>query len=90
MQKKRLKRTHRVIAMLNRQELEFLERMGMDSLFSTGHKLSHNAVIKGLIDFAIESGISGKDLGSVEDLKEKMLEVMKKYPEVYKKVRKQR
>jgi hypothetical protein len=30
---------HRVITMLDRDELEFLDKLGKDALFSTGHKL---------------------------------------------------
>lgn len=63
---------HRVITLLDRQELEFLDRLGKDSLFSTGHKLSYNEILRGLIDFAIEMNLSGERVGSLAALKDKM------------------
>lgn len=70
--------THRVITMLDRQEMDFLDKLGKDALFSTGHKLSYNEILKGLIDFAMESGVSGDNIESFAALKEKMLERIRK------------
>lgn len=67
---------HRVITMLDRQELEFLDKLGKDSLFSTGHKLSYNQILKTLIDFAMESGISGEKIDSKETLKQRLMQKM--------------
>jgi hypothetical protein len=65
--------THRVITMLNREELEFLDKLGKDSLFSTGHKLSYNEILRSLIDFAMEIPISGEKIDSQKTLKDKIL-----------------
>jgi hypothetical protein len=65
---------HRVITMLGREEMDFLDKMGKDALFSTGHKLSYNEILRGLIDFAMEAGISGDDIDSPGSLKLKLLE----------------
>ncbi len=64
---------HRVITMLDRQEMEFLDKLGKDALFSTGHKLSYNEILEGLIDTAMESGISGENVNSVNSFKKKLL-----------------
>ncbi|MDP2941802.1 MAG: hypothetical protein Q8N85_06110 [Candidatus Omnitrophota bacterium] len=64
---------HRVITMLDRQEMEFLDKLGKDALFSTGHKLSYNEILKGLIDTAMESGVSGENVDSLPAFKEKLL-----------------
>lgn len=66
-------KSHRVITMLGRQEIDFLDKLGKDALFSTGHKLSYNQILRGLIDFAMEMGISGDRIQSGEELK-KLLE----------------
>jgi len=65
---------HRVIAMLDRQELDFLDKLGKDALFSTGHKLSYNEILRGLVDFIRDIGISGDKVTSGEGLKEKILQ----------------
>lgn len=65
---------HRVITMLGREEIDFLDKMGKDALFSTGHKLSYNEILRGLIDFAMDSGISGDNIDSPDTLKIKLIE----------------
>jgi hypothetical protein len=63
---------HRVITMLERGELEFLDKLGKDSMFSTGHKLSYSEILKWLIDFAMEIGLSGENVNS----KDKLIEII--------------
>lgn len=69
---------HRVIALLERKELEFLDKLGKDALFSTGHKLSYNQIIKGLVELAMEIGLSGENVRSTEDLKKNFLNTLLK------------
>ena len=73
MQKPTKINTHRVITMLDRQEIDFLDKLGKDALFSTGHKLTYNEILKGLIDFIMEQGFSGDEIDSLEALKKKLL-----------------
>ncbi|UCC95978.1 MAG: PilZ domain-containing protein [Candidatus Omnitrophota bacterium] len=54
----------RVVAFLNRHEMEFLDKLSMDSLFSTGYKLSRIDVIAALVDVAMALGISAKGVKS--------------------------
>ena len=63
---------HKVITMVERNELEFLDKLGKDSLFSTGHKLTYNEILKALIDFAMEEGIKGENIPTLAALKEKI------------------
>ena len=70
--------THRVITMLGRSEVDFLDKLGKDALFTTGHKLSYNDILRGLIDFAMEIKISGEKIDSAEDLKKLLLNQMHK------------
>ncbi len=63
---------HRVITMLDREELEFLDKLGKDALFSTGHKLSYNEILRALIDFSREVGLSADNVDSDMALKEKL------------------
>lgn len=69
--------THRVITMLNRSELEFLDKLGKDALFSTGHKLSYNEILRGLIGFAMQTDLQGTGIDSLDALKQKILELFK-------------
>jgi hypothetical protein len=65
---------HRVIAMLDRQELDFLDKLAKDALFSTGHKLSYNEILRALVDFIRDINISGEKVTSGEGLKERLLQ----------------
>lgn len=64
--------THRVITMLGRQEMDYLDKLGKDALFTTGHKLSYNDILRGLIDFAMDAGISGERIDSAKSFKDKL------------------
>lgn len=66
---------HRVITLLDRQELDFLDTVGKDALFSTGHKLSYNEILRGLIHFAIAIKLSGKKIDTADKLKEKIIQL---------------
>ncbi|MDD5501300.1 MAG: hypothetical protein PHH57_06430, partial [Candidatus Omnitrophica bacterium] len=65
--------THRVITMLGRREVDFLDKVGKDALFTTGHKLSYNDILRALIGFAMDTGISGEGVNSWESFKKSLL-----------------
>ena len=68
---------HRVVTFLSREEVEFLDKLGKDALFTTGHKLSYNDILKGLVDLAIDAHLSAENVDSTEKLEEKMLQKIK-------------
>ena len=71
--------THRVITMLDRKQIEFLDKLGKDALFSTGRKLSYSEALRWLIELAMEIGLSGEKIDSVKAFKEKFLLKCKEY-----------
>jgi hypothetical protein len=66
--------THRVITLLDRQEMDFLDKLGKDALFSTGRKLSYNDILRSLIDFAKDIDLSGDKINSVQELRDRILQ----------------
>ena len=68
---------HRVITMLDRKEMDFLDKLAKDALFSTGRKMSHSETLKWLVDFAIDMQMTGEKIHSVVDFKEKLMDKMK-------------
>ena len=64
----------RVIVFLNREQVDFLDRLGKDSLFSGGKKLSRTKIMSSLVDLLIGLCISGQDIYSTDDLKQKIKE----------------
>lgn len=64
----------RVIAFLDRDQVDTLDRIGKDSLFSRGSKLSRARIIACLVDLMRELDINGKGISSLEELKERIKE----------------
>jgi hypothetical protein len=65
-------KNQRVVAFLNRQEVDFLDKLGKDALFSTGLKLSRTKLIAWLVDFLKDLNISGENMASEKDLEHKI------------------
>lgn len=87
---KKTKMKRRVIALLNREEIEYIHQLSMDSLFTTGHKLTKVDIIAALIDAAIKLEVSAKAIKNKQQLTERMLSVAhtmierRKYPRIKK------
>ena len=62
----------RVIALLTREQIDFLDKLGKDARFSTGKKLTHTKIISYLIDILMRLGVDGKALKTSYDLEEKI------------------
>ena len=70
-------KTQRVVAELTREQMDMLDRIGKDALYSTGYKLSRNKIICALIDILMELGIDGKDLKDETMFKERIMQAFK-------------
>lgn len=66
----------RVVTFLNRKELDFLDRLGKDALFSTGFKLSRAKLIAWFIDFVEKLKISGRGIKSEKDLEKRIINIL--------------
>lgn len=73
MKKKTGKIRRRIIALLSREEMEFLEQLSMDSLFSTGSKLTRVDIIAALVGIAMRLNISANGVRNKEELVEAVL-----------------
>ena len=65
--------THRVIALLNREQVDFLDKLGKDALFSTGAKLSRTKIIYAMVNALRSLGITGNGVRSKEELEQKIV-----------------
>lgn len=63
----------RVVTFLNRDEVDFLDKMGKDAFFSTGMKLSRAKLIAWLIYFLEKLGLNGNGIKSEQDLENKIM-----------------
>ena len=69
--------SHRVITLLDRKEMDFLDKLAKDALFSTGRKMSHSETLKWLVDFAIEMQMTGEKISSLDDFKARLMDKVK-------------
>lgn len=67
------KQVHRVVTFLDRQQVDFLDKLGKDALFSTGVKFPRTRVISALIDLLRKVSLSGEGLRSEQDLEERLI-----------------
>jgi len=73
------KKLHRVIATMNRAEIDYLDKIGKDSLFTMGVKLSRIKILRAMVEAMRELGINGKDIKNEADLKNEILKKVSEY-----------
>ena len=67
------KQVHRVVTFLDRQQVDFLDKLGKDALFSTGVKFPRTRVISVLIDLLRKANLSGEGMKSDQELEDRLL-----------------
>jgi len=60
----------RLIAMIHRGEMDFIDKIGKDALFTTGRKLSRADVVSAILSAVAQLAINGKNIQSEEELRE--------------------
>mgnify|MGYP001365161776 FL=1 len=71
-----MEQKERVVTFLNREEVDFLDKLGKDALFSTGAKISRAKLISWLVDFAEHLHLNGEGLKSEDDFENRLRELM--------------
>lgn len=69
-------KNQRVVTFLNRDEVDFLDKLGKDALFSTGLKLSRTKLIAWLIDFMKGLNISGEGIKTERDFENRVKDIL--------------
>ena len=70
-------KTKRVIALLNRQEIDFLDKLGKDALFSSGLKFPRTKIIQNLIGVLRKTNMDGKNMYSEDEFQKKIIDAIK-------------
>ena len=63
----------RLVAMISRDEMDFIDKIGKDALFSTGKKLSRTDVISAIIDVMHEFPMTGRGIHTKDELHARIL-----------------
>jgi len=71
-----LERKERVVTFLNRKEVDCLDKIGKDALFSTGSKLSRARLIAWLVDFIKSLKMGGQGIRTEQDLESRIKQLL--------------
>ena len=64
--------THRVVTFLTRQELEFLDKLEKDVIFSTGMHISRSQILHDLAELLAKTNMNAIGIKDDQELKAKM------------------
>ncbi|MFH1867680.1 MAG: hypothetical protein ABH843_01795 [Candidatus Omnitrophota bacterium] len=67
----------RIVAFLTRDEIDFIDKLSKDALFSTGRKLSRTEIIRAFIDVVKRKDLSAEGVRSKSELEQRLLILMK-------------
>ena len=67
---------HRVVTMLNREEIDFLDKLSKDAQFLSGHRLSRTQILRALVEAMREAGFRMKGIDSEATLVNRIKEIM--------------
>ena len=65
-------RAHRVIASLNREQVDVLDKIGKDALFSAGVKLSRTQILSALVNLLKRFEVTGEGVHSLEEFETRL------------------
>jgi hypothetical protein len=75
------RKAHRVITFLTRDELDFLDKIGKDALFSAGTKISRSKIISAIVNVLRKLEIDGSGATSKKELEKRIIKAMKRINE---------
>ena len=67
---------HRVIASLNREQVDYLDKIGKDALFSSGVKLSRNQILSAMVSALKRLNLTGDGIAKTEQFERRILEAI--------------
>jgi hypothetical protein len=69
-------RAHRVIASLNREQVDFLDKIGKDALFSSGVKLSRTQILAAMVNVLRRANLAGDGVRTLEQFEQRILDAL--------------
>lgn len=70
--------THRVVTFLTREELEFVDKLEKDMMFSVGTHISRSKIIEDLVDLLAKTRMSASGIKNNQEFEEKIKEAILK------------
>ena len=69
-------RAHRVIASLNRDQVDMLDKIGKDALFSSGVKLSRTQILSALVNILKELNVTGEGIRTSQEFETRLMRLV--------------
>jgi len=67
---------HRVIASLNREQVDYLDKIGKDAQFSSGIKLSRNQILAAMVNAMKRLNLTGDGITKAEQFEQRIVDAM--------------
>jgi hypothetical protein len=68
--------SHRVIALLNREQVDYLDQLGKDAQFSSGTKLSRTQILAALVNALRRLNLTGEGVSTAEQFEQRIVDAM--------------
>lgn len=69
--------SHRVIASLNREQVDYLDKVGKDALFSSGVKLSRTQILAAMVNALKRLNLTGEGITRVDQFEQRIIEAIR-------------
>jgi len=67
---------HRVIASLNRKQVDYLDKIGKDAQFSSGIKLSRTQILAAMVNALKRLNLTGEGVTTAEQFEQRIIDAM--------------
>ena len=67
---------HRVIASLNREQVDFLDKIGKDAQFSSGTKLSRNQILAVMVNALKRLNLTAEGVTTIEQFEQRIVDAI--------------
>lgn len=68
--------SHRVIASLNREQVDYLDKLGKDAQFSSGTKLTRTQILAAMVNALKRLNLTGDGVTTAEQFEQRIVDAM--------------
>jgi hypothetical protein len=73
-----LQQAHRVIALLNRDQVDFLDKLGKDAQFSSGTKLSRTQILAAMVNAIKRLDLNGDGVKTTSQFEQRIIDAIQR------------
>src|SRR5437667_17351 len=69
-------KAHRVIASMNREQVDFLDKIGKDAMFSSGLKLTRTQILAAMVNVLTRLNLNGDGIRTTEQFEQRIVDAI--------------